>query len=349
LTKHKTAGEMLNLVVNIANGTIELTHPISDDDVTRAAELAHKMGGRTTTANKTYAECIEPYMSERSITVKSRGEARSILEQYEAWASAEKLDPWQRSTAVRYRSELQARLHGKTANKHLSRLSSIGAWATRLDYIAKNPFDGLALPKPEVKASDERAALSRQEVSTLLASLTPATDSKHWWPLLALYTAARPNELAQLYTTDIVVDDGITCISINDSKPGQRLKNVQSKRLIPVHSELVRWGFPTWVEGLRSGARLFPTWSMGSKNGAWQGGNSWYKRHRDSIGLEKDGYCLRHTTITCLRDLRQPPDLLAELAGHKRRGITLSTYSKDSSAQIVQQVVEAIPVNPGRA
>src|SRR5690242_9942824 len=40
----KKADEWHNLVVNIANGTIELTHPISKDDITHAAELAQKMG-----------------------------------------------------------------------------------------------------------------------------------------------------------------------------------------------------------------------------------------------------------------------------------------------------------------
>jgi hypothetical protein len=341
--------------LNFETNSVDLIEPITPGDIDAAAILATRLGNKDTSpiAAKPFRECIDAYMNERAVTDKSRGEALSILVEYDTWCRSAGHDPWAMVSARDYKAEYLQKpdpegtlLHPKTINKHLTRLSSLFKWCLRHDYTTRNTFEGMKVPLPKRKASEERPILTHAEVEILLSHLDPIADARCWWPLIALYSGARPTEIAQLYHSDVITVDGVLCLSINDSQPGQRLKNVQSKRLIPVHEELLRRGFSEWVK--TSGMRLFPRWSMGSRNGAWHAGNDWYRRLRDRIGLEKDAYCIRHTVLTCLRDLRQPSDLLAELAGHMRHGITLSRYSKDSPVLTLQPVVNSLPVNPGR-
>lgn len=63
---------------------------------------------------------------------------------------------------------------------------------------------------------------------------------KYWVPLLGLYTGARINELAQLFLVDFQAQGDVQVISINDDGEGKRLKTKASKRLVPIHPELVR-------------------------------------------------------------------------------------------------------------
>ncbi|MEG2046654.1 MAG: hypothetical protein RR100_07380, partial [Comamonas sp.] len=71
----------------------------------------------------------------------------------------------------------------------------------------------------------------------------------YWLPLLALFTGARANELAQLRLSDIVEKDGIMCIDINAGEDidGMRRKSTKtvktSVRLVPIHSDLIALGF----------------------------------------------------------------------------------------------------------
>jgi integrase len=349
--KHLPPVPAFSIRYSLLNGDVTLESPYTPQEKSDFLEIVQKVGTQQTppVEAKAFYDCINPYLSERAITDKSRGEFESILRQYDTWCQSNKLDPWQRGTVAKYRIELQTRVQPKTLNKHMDRLNGLGTWAVRMEYIPKNPFDGLRVPLPKRKASEERPSLTHAEVEKLLASVD-LSDHRHWWILLALYTGARPNELAQLHVTDIIEQDGIWCLSINDSQPGQRLKTIHSQRVIPVHKELIRRGFLKHVDKLRASGevRLFPKWSLSNRSGAWHSGNLWYKKHRDAIGLEKDAHSIRHTFITALRDHRQPLDLISEIVGHQREGITANRYGKDSNAAILKPVIDALPVNPGR-
>jgi integrase len=97
---------------------------------------------------------------------------------------------------------------------------------------------------------------------------------QYWIPMIGLYTGARINEIAQLQLTDIVVQDGIRCFSINDDADEDELdgeiddevghktvKSAASVRLIPIHPEIIKAGFDQFLSEVKdSGAkRLFET------------------------------------------------------------------------------------------
>jgi len=75
--------------------------------------------------------------------------------------------------------------------------------------------------------------------------------------LIAIFTGMRRSEICQLNKSDVVVENGIKCIRVGDGENGQLIKSDSSRRLIPIHSELIRLGFQKFVEETAPGP-LFP-------------------------------------------------------------------------------------------
>lgn len=76
---------------------------------------------------------------------------------------------------------------------------------------------------------------------------------QYWIPLLAAFTGARVNELGQLTPSDIRQSkEGTWYIDITDTKDDEEsdktLKNVESRRIIPVHKKLIELGFIDFVQ-----------------------------------------------------------------------------------------------------
>lgn len=76
---------------------------------------------------------------------------------------------------------------------------------------------------------------------------------QYWMPLLAAFTGARVNELGQLIPSDIRPSkEGTWYIDITDTKDDEEsdktLKNVESRRIIPVHKKLIELGFIDFVQ-----------------------------------------------------------------------------------------------------
>lgn len=90
-----------------------------------------------------------------------------------------------------------------------------------------------------------------------------------WLTLLALFTGARANELCQLLTCDtrtcVHGDQTVHYIEISDETPSElielgitkKLKNDSSRRLVPIHPTLIRFGFAKYISQ-QSEHHLFP-------------------------------------------------------------------------------------------
>lgn len=84
---------------------------------------------------------------------------------------------------------------------------------------------------------------------------------KFFVPLISLFSAARLNEICQIRVEDIKEEDGITYIQTEDKHTLQSLKNIQSKRRIPIHPKLKEMGFITYIKKMKEKGEewLFPT------------------------------------------------------------------------------------------
>jgi integrase len=158
----------------------------------------------------------------------------------------------------------------QTINKYLSRVGSFCSWMERHGYLEKNYAKGMQL-KRTTSAHEDRERFTLDEVSTILSNLEPNDKKPHryWLPLLGYYTGARLNELCQLHCCDIHDD----IIDINKDTKDKRLKNRASKRIIPLHSELIRLEFEEFCN--RKG-RVFEELKPG-RDGHSKNVSRWFK------------------------------------------------------------------------
>lgn len=122
----------------------------------------------------------------------------------------------------------------------------------------------------------------------------------------------RLSEICQLLTTDVAEHDGVNVfINRTSNDEEKKLKSVSSRRIIPVHPELVRMGFLDFVsEKRRAGERyLFPelrTSDVGKHSSAV---SKWYHRSLVSVGIKRPEitfHSFRHSFRDALRRARTP-------------------------------------------
>ena len=225
------------------------------------------------------------------------------------------------------------RITSRSVNKQFGGVQAIVNWARENgmipDHSWTDPFS-----KMRVEEDDpEGGPFEADELRTLFASpvfnagerpKAGQGDVAFWLPMLALFTGARRAELATLQAADISKDEATqhwTLAIYADKDTGKKLKTKGSARTIPVHPELVRLGFLTFVEAARKGGNdgwLFPPVSPAKPAGA-KAWTKWFGRYLDGLGI-KDGrkglHSLRHNFKDALRAGGVPEDLSDALTGH---------------------------------
>jgi integrase len=83
-------------------------------------------------------------------------------------------------------------------------------------------------------------------------------DDRFWIPLMLLLSGARSSEIVGLGSEEVFIDCA-TPHFVLDFTEVRRLKNAPSRRLVPIHSYLIKLGFLDFVaERKKGGGRLFP-------------------------------------------------------------------------------------------
>ncbi|WP_050567141.1 MULTISPECIES: site-specific integrase [Vibrio harveyi group] len=240
--------------------------------------------------------------------------------------------------------------------KIVQNVSSFMKFAMKMSQVEQNVFSGL-MTKREV-VSSKRYPFDDTHLYSIYQTKDYVEHSYlhpyyYWIPLLLRYSGARLNELCGLYDSNVIEIDNIPCIVINDALEGQRVKNNNSMRVIPVHSELIRLGFLEFVES-KSGGRLFPELRM--VDGYYShNASKWFARRRAKLKLGKglDCYSFRHRLITELRENDISFPTIMSIAGHltgteeKRLGDwykspTNQAYSHSLHPSVTRPVIESI-------
>ncbi|MFZ5529142.1 MAG: DUF6538 domain-containing protein [Pseudomonadota bacterium] len=175
---------------------------------------------------------------------------------------------------------------------------------------------------------------------------TAGRDAAYWIPILGAYTGARVTELAQLLVSDIRKDGALWCISIMDEHDWQSVKNSPSKRVIPMHQELIRLGLPEYAERMRQAGhqRLFPMAPVSALNNAGGPFATWFSKLKAAHewGPENTFHSFRHTIETMLKRKRVYPFNINAYTGHKQTGGDAdTTYSHPEPADLLD-VAEAV-------
>jgi integrase len=215
--------------------------------------------------------------------------------------------------------------------------------------VTRNPASKLTINEP-ADAASKRLPFSIGQLTTIFSAplFTGCEDDeagyakpgnkvirrgRFWVPLISLWTGMRLGECCQLHVDDIIDEDGIPCILINDdNEPGgdeadrKRVKTQAGKRFVPVHPELVKIGFLTFVATQRRAKekRLFPEITPDTHGYLSGTFSKWFNDPRRFLGkLKMAGtgvafHSFRHTYRDALREASIPLERVRALGGWKR-------------------------------
>lgn len=227
----------------------------------------------------------------------------------------------------------------KTTNDKLSKLAVFGSWlADNVDGVdastfRTSSFKAVRGDKTKVLPFSESqiAAIFNSRPFTGCESernqLVPGSyrvrDWRFWIPLIAAYSGARLNEIAQLEVADIFELDHIWVMKVSDEGENQAVKTKKSSRVIPLHSTLIDLGFLGVVERAKSGGHvaLFHHIGLdGDRRRSTHPGRTFRKllvRLGIKVASERGGiHRLRHSVADRLREAGFADHDFAPLFGH---------------------------------
>ncbi|HWK38443.1 MAG TPA: site-specific integrase [Hyphomicrobium sp.] len=254
------------------------------------------------------------------------------------------------------------RLQPASINKLLGGVQAVVIWAhdngfTSDDRPWADPFARMRVDEPE----PDRDPWKIDELNLLFGSRVYCEadrpqagcgEAAYWLPLLALFTGARQGELAPLTADNVQKDErsGIDYFEIKeDRERGARLKTKSSRRIVPVHPELVRLGFLELVANRRKAdpkAPLFPLLKKGARDGFADNWSKWFGRYLTEIGISDAGpvfHSFRHNFKDALRAKGESEDINDALTGHKGGGVGRRYGAKDMASRYgMERLAEAV-------
>ncbi|HYG90767.1 MAG TPA: site-specific integrase [Azospirillum sp.] len=234
-----------------------------------------------------------------------------------------------------------------TVNKKLSALRVVFNHAIAEFDLTVNP---VALLSVNVDDSEDGEPFSTAELVKIFTSdriTTGRWNADYWLPVLALYTGARVNELGQLYLDDIRNERGVDYLDINANTPDKSLKNVESARKVPIHPELVKLGFLTFVARQRKAdtTRLFPELEYVPGAGYTKNFSRDFGRFREKLGIIGKGkkfHSFRHSFKDAAREAEIPKPIYDTLQGHAESRNVGSSYGKGYSLSRLAEAMKRI-------
>lgn len=273
-------------------------------------------------------------------------------------------------------------LNPATIQKHIAALSALVTFANDkvFDISIANPFPRM---KPSLPANrkNSRRPWTSGELTTLFHSPvfvgclstaklglpgdTMIWDHHYWLPLLGIFTGARLGELVQLQVSDFRREGDFWVLDMLDLDDGdddddsegsasksqkleKRFKSASSRRLVPVHEQLLRLGFQEYVDKQRRSneALLFPRLHRShTSEKAAKGFSKWFgKYRRTAVGVKGRGtnfHSFRHGFKDRLREVTQSDEIRNRLCGHSAKTVG-ETYGQGDSLRTLSDVVNKV-------
>lgn len=233
-----------------------------------------------------------------------------------------------------------------TANARclLSRVRTLFQYANDNDIIKMNPAAGVTIPTTNKEKRSKRLPFSLEGLrvifsTSVFTSNERPTGSKGeaaaWMPLLALFTGARLEELAQLRIQDVNAEEywnpdgqrlSAPCLHIREDMTDRlELKTEASERLVPIHRTLKKLGFLDYVQSLRDRKAywLFPEMTPGAYDRRGVKWGEWFGRFlRKDCGIKDKRlvfHSFRHLFKDLLRAAGIEEGIQRQLMGHRGR------------------------------
>lgn len=258
----------------------------------------------------------------------------------------------------------------RTINKYLNCISPFMSWLwTSQRLITEDVMNGHYLeldrkkPKVDPFTDNQLQALFSAPLFTLCGGAgkehetgaTKVRDWRYWLPLLGLFSGARLGELTQLRVADLDQSGGIWYFDITDDENEddadptavkKRLKTSNSKRIVPVHSSLIKLGLLDY-RAQQTGAQLFPKLKPDAR-GYWSGtASGFFGDFFTAIGIKTDKrtnfHSTRHAAADALRRAGYFDEQIAPILGHTKAGMT-KKYGNvpEGPLRMRSEIIEAI-------
>ncbi len=259
-----------------------------------------------------------------------------------------------------------------TLNRHLGFLGQIFGYAS---VRGANALDKIDLSKLRVKGKSKRARNARPklEIDKLKAVFaTPPFNNRAGWdrltepgienvsvifhcalyfvPILIYYTGCRREELCGLMVDEVIVDNGNIPYLHIAKNARRRIKNDQSQRNIPLHTEVLRLNFLQYVDAIKSLGYdlLFP--DLFSPSSRSPLGDRFYKEFKPILmtaGVTEEGlgaHAVRHLFGAQPKKKLVTEEERADLLGHGGESETSERYCEPHEITTLMQFVLKLPV-----
>lgn len=234
-----------------------------------------------------------------------------------------------------------------TVNKLLTLLGSLMLHCVKEGHRNDNPVEGLKVKKSK-RAEEERKAYTAEDLSNMVNALPSPVVSpdKHFIPLIGMYSGMRMGEICGLHLEDIKQVDGVWCFDVNE-EGDKRLKNLSSRRIVPIHPQLLKRGLLGHVEKMKTKGelQLWPNLVRREIDGYCHSFGNWFGRFNRKHVTEdplKSFHSLRHTFADTLKQVGCQESLISELMGHANDSITMGRYGKRYQAKVLLEAVSRL-------
>lgn len=270
--------------------------------------------------------------------------------------------------AMEYRDSLLNEGRSRKTNvEYLAAVKQFYHWLSLRGDCKVSPFERIKLAPRKQAPHQDRPRWSREQLLKLFRhkkftqpydkdfvnQSTQTITEDFWLPLVLLHTGARIGEICQLRTNDVFEKNDLWLLSINDDGDDMSVKTPSSVRLIPVHPYLIELGFIRYCLARKKAGneRLFDLRPIGvDKDWGKQFARRFERVITESGFIGKNRptlHSFRHTFIDELQQKGIPENVVAELVGHTKKGITYGRYGKSMCVNQLYKALIAIELDLG--
>lgn len=299
---------------------------------------------RTQSAPLKFETVIEGWLIEKKPIKKTEYVWRRTMNQLSEFLGHDDVRRIRADDLVAWKAALLAQgLKAKTIRDgKLAPVRAILQWATDNRKLDANPGARINIDL-KARSSEKRRGYTDDEAKTILRAARKEKEAhRRWAPWICAYTGARIAEICQLRFEDIKQIDGLWCIAF--AAEAGSLKNVNSERVVPVHSALKAEGFLKFVASVRKGplfADLSPD-RFGSRGGT---GTKILSKWIRLLGVTdkriSPNHSWRHRLKTLGRRHGLAVDILDAMTGHARKTVA-DTYG-DFEVDALFREISKIP------
>lgn len=296
-------------------------------------------------------DTIEQYINQKKDTIRESTlrDKQRHLEQFSSWIgphtllaeiSARDAGAYLTQKIMKQTAKTGELISVATMKKRLNIFKAFFSWAESMGMLDKNPFNKTAdkLPRKTTGTSATNVkGWTENELVQLLQALKSKGNKKLTSiSLLAMFTGARGNELAELKTSDVT---GWSIKIQSDTKNSNSLRN------LPIHSK-VQPLVDKLVETSSDGYLVSGLTRGGEDNKRFHHMSKTFGSMKDKLGFPKRTkvfHSFRHTLVTLLHNAGETKDRIAGVVGHTEdMNFTLNTYSDGLASTEAIKVIEKL-------